>query len=364
MTICINVHNVNQALAEGLRMIRFHGKLADSRNGPVLVIPQPVITETKDPTARVLFSPVRDANPFFHLMEFLWMLAGRNDAAFVAQFVKRMATFSDDGTHLHGAYGFRWKSHWNIDQLGRIARMLRQDPTTRRAVLNMWDPLWDLDQVSKDIPCNTQCYFDVIDGRLNMTVTCRSNDMWWGAHGANAVHFSFLLEYMAAASGLPIGVLRQFSNNYHFYLNVVEREPHAQFIEYAMEDVMRHDPYTEVIPGTLERRRPRVAGALLHRVPLRAPGCQWDSATWAAYFMQDLERFMENPSQEPPYLCPFFKEVARPMFMAHAAYKAKNYGEAESYATTIKDGAWALACTEWLDRKKMTRLAKQTTEEV
>ena len=31
------------------------------------------------PTKELLFDPDRDANPFFHFMEGLWMLAGFND---------------------------------------------------------------------------------------------------------------------------------------------------------------------------------------------------------------------------------------------------------------------------------------------
>jgi hypothetical protein len=47
----------------------------------VLVSQTPVVTCYSAPTQRVLFSPMRDANPFFHLMEALWMLAGRDDVA-------------------------------------------------------------------------------------------------------------------------------------------------------------------------------------------------------------------------------------------------------------------------------------------
>ena len=85
----INARNVNDALAAGLRYLWAEGIPETSRNGPVLVAPTPVTTVYSHPTERVLLSPTRDANPFFHLMESLWMLAGKNDIALPVQFNKR-----------------------------------------------------------------------------------------------------------------------------------------------------------------------------------------------------------------------------------------------------------------------------------
>ncbi len=56
------------------------------------------ITEYECPRERVLFSRERDANPFFHLMESLWILAGREDLGFLEHFNSNMRQFSDDGT--------------------------------------------------------------------------------------------------------------------------------------------------------------------------------------------------------------------------------------------------------------------------
>src|SRR6185312_8148215 len=90
-------------------------------------------------------------------------------------------------------------------------------------VIQMWDANADLGRDSKDLPCNTHVYLGVSYGetdrpnRLNMTVCCRSNDVIWGAYGANAVHFSFLQEYLAGRLGLDVGNLYQVSNNYHAY---------------------------------------------------------------------------------------------------------------------------------------------------
>jgi thymidylate synthase len=251
----INAETVSQALHDGLHHLRICGQKQPSRVGDVIVSPMPVMTIYKNPLNRVLFSPIRDANPFFHVMESLWMLAGRNDLPWLTQFNKGFASYSDDGGLTQpGAYGYRWRNYFGYDQLETIITELKNNPTTRRCVLAMWDPgmhdliepgeerAGDLFQAlagSADVPCNTHAYFDMIDGKLNMTVCCRSNDIIWGAYGANAVHFSFLLEYVAAATGLPMGVYRQMSNNFHLYTNIV---PEEQLMPWA-RDVDATDRY-------------------------------------------------------------------------------------------------------------------------
>ena len=50
--------------------------------------------------------------------------------------------------------------------------MLKHNPYERRAVLQMWDPKDDLARACnqeierKDVPCNTNIYFKIRDGKL------------------------------------------------------------------------------------------------------------------------------------------------------------------------------------------------------
>ena len=62
--------------------LQFSGR--DSRNGRVIVLDEPVLMTYSHPCERVLFNQARDCNPFFHVYEALWMLAGRNDVASVS----------------------------------------------------------------------------------------------------------------------------------------------------------------------------------------------------------------------------------------------------------------------------------------
>jgi hypothetical protein len=64
-----------------------------------------------------------------------------------------------------------------------------------------------------------------------MTVFNRSNDIVWGAYGANAVHFSFLLEFMSRLTNYPVGTYTQISVNWHAYeetYHLLKEVPHAE----------------------------------------------------------------------------------------------------------------------------------------
>jgi thymidylate synthase len=234
----IDVRNVGEALLAGARLLSEEGETEKSRDGDVIVAPFPVATVYAQPTERVLLDPRRDANPFFHIMEAAWMLEGQDDAKLLDRYVKNFSTrYGEDNGHMHGAYGFRWRRHFDIegggvprfpDQLKVVVDMLRENPSNRRIVLTMWDPVADLGTTAKDIPCNTQIYFRVWRGILNMTVCCRSNDMVMGAYGANAVHMSVLQEAVATLAGLEVGVYTQMSNNFHMYQRDIDKLPEVE----------------------------------------------------------------------------------------------------------------------------------------
>lgn len=344
--INFTVPSVTQGLHKGLEHLKHHGKLSSSRNGLVLVSPWPVMTTYTDPTNRVLTSPLRDANPFFHVMEALWMLAGRNDLAWPKLFNQRFKEYSDDDTAIHGAYGHRWRRHFGFDQLEVCAASLRQNMADRRVVLAMWDPICDLGHDGVDFPCNTHAYFDARDGRLNLTVCCRSNDIWWGCYGANAVHFSFLLEYMAGSSGLEVGVYRQLSSNFHLYPEIVNMSRYEEL----WVETREVDLYTK-------------ASGVYHRVPDREPhkvplmGLPMNGADVRQQtFDEEVNLFLDNPLATYATNHDFFPLVARPMYLAWQAWKAKDWGEAFDQAHFIGAQDWRVACVEWLERRRAKTL--------
>lgn len=348
----INADNVNTALSMGLEYLLKYGIPEESRNGTVIVSPVPVTTAYSRPWERVLFSPLRDANPFFHLMESLWMLAGRNDLEFPHMFNKRFGEYSDDGKTLRGAYGHRWRHWFGYDQLEVISKELIANPASRRCVLAMWDAsdvpveslrdcltednpnlatFGDLLATTVDKPCNTHIYFRVNAGKLDMTVCCRSNDILWGAYGANVVHMSFLQEYMAAAIGVPIGTYFQISNNFHLYTGVVNQLK-AQAM--ATQAVTFNYYRAGMCAGSWKY------GKHAQLLPLVDNFSTFD---------KDLQKFFDDPDGLHTYTNAFFTYVALPM---HKVWFARRAGaEVFNMMGEIKDQAWQMACRMWVDRR-------------
>jgi thymidylate synthase len=224
----LSVRNAHEALPRAIGLLKQEGIERDSRNGSVITVPYPVVTQYSHSWERVVFWERRDTNIAFLVAEALWMLRGRNDLALIARYIPSFKNYSDDGKTLHGAYGNRWRHAWGFDQLDVIVERLTLDPTDRRCVLAMWDAE-DLITTSKDLPCNDTVTFQRNhDGALDMTVFCRSNDILWGAYFANAFHFGVLHEYMAARIGCPIGIYRQISVNWHAYTKTIE--PYLDYV--------------------------------------------------------------------------------------------------------------------------------------
>lgn len=604
----LKVRNVNSAVQEGFWKMKILGVRESSRNGEVIRIPEPVMTTYENPAERVLFWPERDANPIFHLMESLWMLAGRNDLAFVQYFNSRMGQFSDDGVVLNGAYGHRWRNRFGADQLVELVEHLQKNPDSRRAVLTMWGvdadlaqieeskdvccvsggtrfsspeesytikvlarkfrdgsltryPIYGVDTVTGEVKltwmtsawkvgtkkticlrgdagevlrctedhrvwvrrkvfqgkrctavelleveagtvkagdvllsvrfgiqgngartykantfgntsfgnmrtehrayaellfgrltpdfdvhhldgdkannkdsniclmtsgghaghhrltdnpmrkmpkelrrikgaehskvllskgrysprsvkqpqreyglqeplpkqiriatvtpgdacevfdfsvpethnaatsdgfvihnCNTQCFFEIQNGKLNMTVLNRSNDMIWGAYGANAVHFSVLQEFIAAAIDVPLGVYRQFSHNLHMYTGLYD---YGKYVELP-PDTQQHDAY---------------AANMVRPYAL----C---SSSWRQW-LRDCELFCEDPFADPVmrYYDPFFSRVAYPMAMV---VRERKSGSSNGYywAEMCEAEDWKLATKQWIDRREAAKNAK------
>lgn len=347
----VQVANVNQALATAVGMM-LHEKdtwIEVAPRGRVTKEwPTPVATVYLRPWQRVLLSAQRDANPFFHLMEALWMLTGRRDAAWLSQFSSKIGQYAEEDGNFHGAYGWRWKHHFilpdrdqmeytELDQLHGLVNQLRSDPTSRRAVLAMWDPEVDLGGDKKDLPCNTHAYFKVRDSRLNMLVSCRSNDLILGCYGANAVHFSVLQEYLAAKLGCGIGVYTHVSDSWHYYVD----NPFALA-------VMRADPIDR--PDYYQIGS---ASSQLRAVALVNGGAdQWD---------RELEQFMSDDWHNPgDYKDLFFSRVAYYMRSAWNNYKRGDFDTALHLAGSIMSPDWRRACVEWLQRRQEKRDGNRT----
>lgn len=363
----IRARNVNQAWPAAVELILSRGTWRQSRNGDVKSLDEPVATVYERPRERVLFDPVRDANPIFHLHEALWMLAGRDDATWLDQFVRDFsARFSEVGGRMHGAYGKRWRGWFAhpahtgaedssapamFDQLEQAVRLLMRDPYDRQVVVGMWDPSSDFGVPGlKDRPCNTHIYFRAdrvlmepiqsgesvmgseVEGfgpprrQLDMTVLCRSNDAVFGAYGANVVHMSILQEYIANMCGFEVGTYTQVSNNLHIYESAMDKVNLAV----AQECAERTYPMNDYLP-------------------IMFPGGDQKAVD------AEIREYVDKPLGPHPEKTSFRTSTAAPMFRASQLVRAGDFDAAKKEAGRVQQNDWRVATLQWVGRRERAK---------
>ncbi|WP_298461253.1 thymidylate synthase [uncultured Cellulomonas sp.] len=208
--------NIDAAFVGMLQRVLHHGEAVESRNGHTLELAAQTIT-IEHPTQRFLFSPGRNNNPFAAIAEAMWVIAGRNDLAYLTPYLKRAPDYSDDGgLTWRAGYGPRLRDWEGIDQMFEVYSALTASPGSRRAAVSLFDPTSDY-RSSADVPCNNWLHFLARDGRLDINVAARSTDIWFGFSGINAFEWSLLLEMMARWLHLEPGVLTFFTSSLHLY---------------------------------------------------------------------------------------------------------------------------------------------------
>lgn len=111
-----------------------------------------------------------------------------------------------------------------FNQVAYVINELKDHPTSRQAVMSLWNPPLHFDM--ENCPCLNHVQCVIIDGKLCMNVTFRSNDMC-AAFGQNAFGLVHLQKYIADSLGLPVGRYQHVSLIPHIYItrdkNDIER---------------------------------------------------------------------------------------------------------------------------------------------
>lgn len=208
--------NITFAVAAALDDLVKNGKEIQVRGESVLEL-RNRITVLQKPIERCLFLRRRGDNIVGNLAETLWVLAGRNEIAWLESYLPRAKNFSDDGgITWRAAYGPRLRRWQGVDQFKAVRDLILTEKETRRAAMSLFDPGQDYVE-SKDIPCNNWLHWLVRDNRLNLNVAVRSNDVIWGFSGVNNFEWSTLQQMMAHWCGVEIGEATYFASSFHLY---------------------------------------------------------------------------------------------------------------------------------------------------
>lgn len=158
---------------------------------------------------------IRNISPSYLFAEWIWYFKGRNDVKFISKFASKWEDISDDGITNNSAYGFLMKSAYGFDQIEKIIELLKTDPDSRRAVININIPNEKVIE-TKDEPCTICLQFYIRENKLHCTGMMRSNDIWYG-FPYDIAFFTLLQRYIADALHIKYGDYNHFVTSIHAY---------------------------------------------------------------------------------------------------------------------------------------------------
>jgi len=169
-----------------------------------------------EPKARIITSTKRDWKHKYAEAEWQWYLSGNRNISKLGEIYgktpeiwKRMANANGD---VNSNYGWQWKRNNQIDY---VIDLLKRQPDTRQAVITILD-MKEHDTFTFDTPCTYAIQFTIVKNKLNMCVTMRSNDLWYGFCN-DQYQFSKLQEMMSNELEIEIGTYYHFAHNLHLY---------------------------------------------------------------------------------------------------------------------------------------------------
>jgi len=142
-----------------------------------------------------------------------WPIAGSGwDLPALQVYVRDQIIGDENRTGFSYTYGQRIKPH-----VHDVIEHLRHEPTTRRAVISIWDG-FDYGQVHP--PCWMTLDFLRRNEQLHLTALIRSNDIKQ-AWPANVFGLGVLMDQVATELGVEVGCLTTHSVSAHIYLDGV-----------------------------------------------------------------------------------------------------------------------------------------------
>ena len=169
-----------------------------------------------NPTDRMITNETREFNLEYAEAEWQWYLSGEPTidtlASIYGKIPKIWQKMADENGKVNSNYGAQWERGWQLD---KVVAMLKNNPNTRQAAISIYDGK-EISSYKYDTPCTYAVQFTVVDNKLNMCVTMRSNDLWFG-FCIDQYCFSKLQEMVSKRTGYDVGTYYHFAHNLHLY---------------------------------------------------------------------------------------------------------------------------------------------------
>jgi thymidylate synthase len=209
--ICLTEDSLDDLLRVALEAVLERGEAVPaSTKGPNHEL-RGVTLQITNPRARLSRSESR-GKVFSALGELLWYLSGSAATDQISHYIPKYKCYDEDGI-VNGGYGPRLRG--DSDQLATIIALLRKKPSTRQAVIQIFDRV-DLLEPHKDVPCTCTLQFLNRHTGLDLVVYMRSNDAFIGLPH-DVFCFSMIQELVARSVGVDVGQYIHVAGSLHLY---------------------------------------------------------------------------------------------------------------------------------------------------
>ena len=170
-----------------------------------------------NPSDNKITVPFREWREDYAEAEWQWYLTGDPSAEKLGEIYgtvpKIWERMTDSAGDVRSNYGWQWERN---NQLEKVIEKLKTKPDTRQAVITVYDGKEMGWFYKYDTPCTTAIQFSIVKNKLNMCVTMRSNDLWFGFCN-DQYCFSMLQKLIADRLSIELGSYYHFAHNLHLY---------------------------------------------------------------------------------------------------------------------------------------------------
>jgi len=158
--------------------------------------------------------------------ELLWFLNGDTNVKYLQEHgVRIWNEWADENGDLGPVYGKQWRS-WEspsgkvVDQISQAIDLIKNNPDSRRIIVNAWN-VGELEDMALS-PCHCLFQFYVADGKLSCQLYQRSADCFLGVP-FNIASYALLTMMMAQVCELEAGDFVHTFGDTHLYSNHLEQ---------------------------------------------------------------------------------------------------------------------------------------------
>ena len=223
-----------------------NGSLYTGSRGEYLEV-RGITLRLNNPRCRISWSDMR-GTVFSAVGELLWYLSGRDDANFITYYIPKYKEEAEDNGNVAGAYGPRLVGGADGGQLAHVISMLRAHPSTRRAVIQLFDRS-DIESSSRhhDVPCTCFLQFLIREDKLSLIAFMRSSDMYLGLPH-DVFTFTMIQELVATELGVSLGEFVLMAGSFHLY-----KDDQPKAMAFLQEHYMPERPMPEMPKGNYRR---------------------------------------------------------------------------------------------------------------